>query len=77
MSNDSKFSNQHRVSKCLAETKHKISAACIRSRIARGWTDEKIIATNTGIKHKPPMSHPFKRKTFNRVALKKGWKTEN
>lgn len=74
---DSKPTSQQRVEQCLAETKHKLSVACIRSRIARGWTNERIIATNVGVKHKPPMSHPFKRRTFNRVAIQKGWNDES
>ena len=70
---DSKPTSNQRVSLCLDQTKHKLSVACIRSRIARGWTDERIIDTSTDKKHRPGMNHPFKRRTYNRVAIKQGW----
>ena len=64
---------QERAVYCKETTKFPLSIGCIRSRIARGWTDERIINTSNDVKHRPKMNHPFKRKTYNRVARKKGW----
>lgn len=64
---------QERLDHCLAETTFKLSVSCVRSRIARGWSDERIITTSPDTKHRPGMNHPFKRTTYNRVARKKGW----
>lgn len=67
------MSNQERTDHCLKETPHQLTIACIRSRIARGWTNERIIKTSSDTVSRPGMNHPFKRKTYNRVARKKGW----
>jgi len=64
---------QERLEHCMAESPHKLSVSCIRSRIARGWSDERIISTSADSVHRPGMNHPFKRTTYNRVARKKGW----
>jgi len=64
---------QERAEYCQAEAKFPLSIGCIRSRISRGWSDDRIINTSADTKHRPGMNHPFKRKTYNRVARKKGW----
>ena len=71
---ENKMTILEKVAYCQENNQHRLSTGCIRSRIGRNWSLERIISTSVeNSTFRPGMNHPFKRLTFNRVARKKGW----
>lgn len=53
-----------------------LTVEAIATRLQRGWSDARIIANPHHVIAKPLQSHPFKRKSFAKVAKRKGWDVE-
>jgi len=52
----------------ISKSKHRLGFKTIVSRLARGWTEDRILDTPTNKLHRPPMSHPYKRGAYIRTA---------
>ena len=62
------------IKELIKNNPHKLSVSCITSRIDRGWSEEKTMATPVIKNNSPARTHPFKDASYARMAKKKGWK---
>lgn len=63
--------NTIRSERLYKECNEKLSINTIRSRIIRGWTDERIVNTSASYRPKPKRSHPYKDASYLKMVDRK------